>query len=58
MKRGKAGEASKAALKSIARDAGTTRLRGKCDPDKLAKLLKELGLSSGKDDDEDDEDEE
>ena len=48
-------EVSKRALKSIAKDAGTTRLRSKGDQAKINALLIELGLVEKPEDEDDDE---
>ena len=48
-------EISKRALKSISKDARTTRLRGKGDQAKIDALLRELGLVKDEDEDEDEE---
>ena len=51
----KAAEASRAALKSIAKDAGTTRLGAKGDAAKIADLLKDLGLVEEPEEDDDED---
>lgn len=48
-------EISKRALRSIAKDAGTTRLRGKGDQAKINALLIKLGLIEAPDEDENEE---